>query len=214
MIQCAYKAKLIFGFTTLFALISLKISNADLVFSIDVDPSIGIQNTREVTPSTTVRANLFLELTGTTTLDSYRTSIIFESTGLVFVNGSSILTPPANYSRQSGLPLLSGGNVFGPFEASSNALGFGLAAPQGPFLLGSLDFTTQNIQGTYTITPFEVANLDGSFDNGFNRLTPTFLGASITITAVPEPGTFATLLFVLSMSVARLSTLRRRVYRT
>lgn len=203
-----FKSTKIFVIAVAFTLVLWKTGNAGLIFSIDLDPSLsGIQNTRQVSAATQVQANLFLELTETTSLDSYRTSIIFDNSGLTFVSGTP--SPLANYSRQSALPLLSG-NVFGPFEASSNAFGAGLSGPQGPFLVGSLLFTAQNTPGTFTIRPFEVANLDGSFDNNFNPLTPTFLGASVTISAVPEPSSFASLLFVASIGAAG-SCLRKHI---
>ncbi len=201
MKQTRFNNKLTITLTTLILLFSLETSKADLIFLIDLDPSVsGIQNTRQVTTNTPFQASLYLELTGSTSLDSYRTSITFDNPGLTLTSGTP--TPLPNYSRQSGLPTLSAGNVFGPFEAASNVFGGGLTAPQGPRLIGNLVFTTQSTPGTYTIQPIETI-LDGSFDNDFNQLTPTFLGGSIGVSAVPEPSSIALVLCIASMGMAK-----------
>lgn len=167
----------------------LRTAHADIVFSIDVDPDTpGIQDVRTIVASSSFQANLLLELTGTSTLDSYRTSVAFDNAGFTYQSGNSI--PLANYSPQVGNVFLSFDTI-GPFEASANSIGQGAAAPLGPFVIGRFNFAAQNTIGSFSIRPIEVAFLDGSFDNNFNQLNPTFNFATITIAAVPEPSSLA-----------------------
>lgn len=180
-------ATIIYGALT--ALLFCRATQADIIFSIDVDPDTpGIQDMRTVFASATFQATFLLELTGTSTLDSYRTSVQFDSAG--FANPIGMTTPVPNYSPQVGTLFLMF-DVIGPFEASADLIGQGFTAPSGPFVIGTIGFTAKNSIGSFSIQPIEVTLLDGSFDNNFNQLTPVFNGATITITAVPEPSSLS-----------------------
>ncbi len=169
----------------------LPASHADIIYYIDADRDApGIQGTRTVTSNSTFSVDLLMELVGDSSLDAYRASIEFESTGLAFLSATA--TPLINYSPQVG-GLTFDTETIGPFEGASDSIGMGIVAPQGPFVIGTLSFTSLDATGSFRIDPIEIADLDGSFDNSFNKLTPVFNRAIITISAVPEPSTLATL---------------------
>ncbi len=165
------------------------IIQADLILSIDLDPvQNGIQNTRTVTTSTPFQVQLLLQITGTTSLDSFRTSVSFNNSGLTYMNGST--SPLANYSPQAGSLTLTG-NILSPIEASSVVIGQGASAPLGPIVIGTFNFTTLNSVGAFQIAPFE-GGLVGSFNNNLDPITPVIESGLVTTTAIPEPSTLFT----------------------
>lgn len=172
-------------------------SNAEaiLIVSVDMDPGTpGIQTTN-ATPlhvGDTITANLFLELTGNTSLALYNYSVEF-GTALEYVSRTE-LPLAANYAEfdfhntvTSNAALRFDGGTFGPAAAG----------PLGPNQIGSITLRVIG-PGTANVTPGVTAdpNFDFFIDDAGAVIAPsllTFNGGTVNIAAVPEPSSMALL---------------------
>jgi hypothetical protein len=157
---------------------------AAIVYSIDMDPlTAGIQNDVSVNAGDLVTAEIVLELTGSTSLANYSVTLGFDTSELIYVNGSE--SPPA--------PLIS----FLPLDAITpgeiNGIEAGVLVGNGPvgpmsFVIATVTFqavSPSGNQGDIDLTLFEDGIFDGSFGNDNSALAPTFNGGSVSV--VPEP---------------------------
>jgi hypothetical protein len=171
-------------------LISIQSVKAGLIFEIDLDPAIGIQNTRAVAPGDTVTADVWLSIDGTTSLSSYSFSMSW--------NVAELNATGRNESRPPGMSpvALPGLKTFN--QATGKAFYFdGFTFDAGPTSgfsqrIATMTFNATNPTGLSTeidvsLGAFNVG-VDAFFDNGGNPIGQvTFRGGSIT--AVPEPST-------------------------
>lgn len=184
------------------ALMATKASAAVTV-SMDMDTSAdGIQSVRNVTNGEAFDVGVILSITDASTVGGYIFSIRMDDLELSF-NGSSVSPPPGLAS--GGTPAAASGGAARQAElgdvpylqlAPFSALGFGTSVPVGEYQIATLQLTADTVttDGFLDILPglFRPGSdlfLDGSEADISGSVV--FNGGSIT--AVPEPGTWAIL---------------------
>ncbi len=181
-------------------------SQAALVYSIDLDSTTpGIQSSRSVVSGSSFTIDLLMDVTSPTVLAGYNLTTAFSQTNLSLTN--RVDTTPAVATWQRGdvsTPLVSGQirrinatNLFAPVPVDITTY----SAP-----VASFTFTATGL-GSSTIRPgiFE-PGIDDFLDSNFVTIPASFNLGSITVTAVPEPGSIALLT---ASAVAAIFTRRR-----
>jgi hypothetical protein len=203
--------KLLFAIVTLFASVChLASGQAALIYTLDVDSTTpGIQSTRSVVSGSSFTVDLLMNVTNPTVLAGYNLTTQFSTSNLSLTNRVDTTPAVATWQRSdSATPLVNG--QIRRINATSLFAAFpeNITSFSGP--IASFTFTATGA-GTSAITPgiFE-SGIDDFLDSGFASITPTFNPGSITVTAVPEPGSIA----LLTVSAVAAVFARRRWSRT
>lgn len=179
-------------------------SQAALVFSIDLDPSQpGIQTALAVAPGANFQADIIMELTDTTTSNLYGITLNFDSDSLTYVTGQELAPHPLFTDMLA--PLARNGR---DIEGINAATTIGVDGPQAPLsgVIARLNFTAPNASvGDIHFSLFE-SILDGSTDNDSSQIFPLLNGATLNVSAVPEPSSLGAWIGVGLLTVG----LRRR----
>lgn len=162
-------------------------AQADLIYRVDLDPfTSGIQSSLVAQPGQLITADIVMELSGTTTIDIYGVSLQFDDSELAYRPSESVTIPLPGFEELDTLTQL-GTTITGIRAATPiTAIGTGPQAPQS-FVIARLKFFSVTPAGNAADIDLILleSDLDGSFDNFFQPLTPQFYGASII--SVPEP---------------------------
>ncbi len=178
-------------------LVTASAAQAALIYRVDLDPiTIGIQTSLVVQPGQQITADIVMELSGTTSIDIYGVSVLFDNSELDFRLSDSATIPLSGFEKAASLTQVGATTITGIRAATTIAnIGTGPIAPQS-FVIAKLKFDILAPSGDlndFDLIPFQ-HDLDGSFDNYVNQLTPEFYGASIT--SVPEPSLYRLLAII------------------
>ena len=206
--------KYLWLFLTIGGILPGNIGWPDIIVSVDMDPvANGIQSNVSGSIGSEIRAGLWLQLTGTTSISGYNFSVQYDTAELTFQSRTetpSVLTGLSELDFSN--PTDSATGILRRFDGGTfNPAG----GPSGPFSavkIGEIVFLAKSPSGSvsdFDVTPgrFE-ASADRSFDNNFSEITTliTFNGGSFTpVAVVPEP----TSMSLIGLTVL-ISAFRRR----
>lgn len=170
------------------------IANAGLIFSVDLDTSVaGIQTSRNVLLGSSFQVDVWMDLTGSSTLGGYNVSLEHSPLPdpiLLSVSGRTDFTIPGWTIDANN----------GPFNARIENRIDGTALIPTPPQLSPISLAVSRITfnanaiGSTTLRPGVFDPFNAFLDGSFVPIDPaqvTFNSANLTITAVPEPSSMA-----------------------
>jgi hypothetical protein len=184
-----------------------------LIISVDLDDAPLLQTSREFSSGQTFTAGIFMEMTAPTTLGVYNFSVRYDTTELSYVSRTEFGFGLLGESDTSNGVNTTTGTIF---RIDGAALGpAGQVTPLGPVRVASLVFTT--LSPTGGIADIDIigglfqTDDDLFFDNDFSNITTQVVFQGASITAVPEPSSFA--LMAISVGAWAYGIRRRLVAR-
>ena len=167
-------------------------AKADVIFSIDLDTTqAGIQNTRDIATGQSFTAALVMQVTGTSKVAAFSLGLSFDNTELI-ANAVDTSGRPGGFNQVNPAVINQGSGTIRPFDAIS----VGAALENFSGNIGLITFTggaNPLTDGQDIIAQFQTGGddiLDGDTFAVIPRASIILNGASINVSAVPEPTTW------------------------